>query len=936
MADADELTRQKEFLEQKRARIYNCVEKIQTASADVTLANCHMYADTRERVKKLQEDFDACQDEILELNTRLSEDSQIPTVKMQDKFDDLVDCALSNFLRYMKAPVSEPGGAPAAPPPAQSVATTLEHVRLGPLKVPTFDGTVDKWPTFYNLYNAAVHNSTSSNVVKFQRLLSFLTGEPLSMIGTMDITDENYKVAYDMLKDRYQREKHCILRHYHGLLELPMVSNDTQMSQLLAKLREHIHGLTALKHKTESYGNFLVAVILLKFNNFYRRRLDDARDHPTTYPTLSEIISFIKAECTLVGDSDLPSTANVKRSSYSSRNFLSHTASKNRSSYEQIAQRRGYQPTRRVSAADTGPNFGPSHADAPASSSSSPTKYSNNKCKWCNANDHVIYGCDTYLQLDTHDRAEGVKKKGLCYNCLSPHFVSACRSPRNCSVCNGRHHSSLHFEENKLAPATLVNAATSRPPLVPPPHPEALTAHIPISHDNAVPSAHLADDVTQEATQINPLSDGAVLSAALASNSTPAPAYSILPTARVILRSAEGYKIPVRLIFDSGAMSSFLTRRVAQLLHLKPNHGAPDVTGIAESPVSVDGVVTVDILDSKENLAFANARLIVVNRLTGKIPPVSIPHEIREIFTSYDLADPLFTESDYCDCLLGADIFPFLLTGLRVAPTQDGPIGLGTTLGLTVMGPVPSSEPNRETALKRSSLALLTHTLDKISQKIEDFWSIEQVTASKPALTPDEEEAENLYVQTTVQQENGRYKVRLPFRKNHPPLGQSRFQAENRFASLERRFAKDEKFHSLYKDFMKNYKESNFMSVTKPPPSYQQHFYLPHTGVLKNSSTSPLRVVMDASAPTSNGVSLNSILLPGPKLQNDIRDILIYYRCHPVVFSADIRQMFLLIDLHEDDRFFQSILWRESVNDPLLVYRFFYLFISLCPLFSLF
>ncbi|XP_014522567.1 uncharacterized protein LOC106779051, partial [Vigna radiata var. radiata] len=30
--------------------------------------------------------------------------------------------------------------------------------------------------------------------------------------------------------------------------------------------------------------------------------------------------------------------------------------------------------------------------------------------------------------------------------------------------------------------------------------------------------------------------------------------------------------------------------------------------------------------------------------------------------------------------------------------------------------------------------------------------------------------------------------------------------------------------------------------------------------------------------------------------------------------------MFLQIDLHEDDRFFQSILWRESVNDPLLVY----------------
>lgn len=85
----------------------------------------------------------------------------------------------------------------------------------------------------------------------------------------------------------------------------------------------------------------------------------------------------------------------------------------------------------------------------------------------------------------------------------------------------------------------------------------------------------------------------------------------------------------------------------------------------------------------------------------------------------------------------------------------------------------------------------------------------------------------------------------------------------------------------------------------------------------------PLKFIHTLSAPTCNGVSLDSLLLPGPKLQNAIRDILIYYRFHPVVFPAAVRQMFLQINLHEDDGFFQSILWRESVNDDPRLLRIF-------------
>jgi len=49
------------------------------------------------------------------------------------------------------------------------------------------------------------------------------------------------------------------------------------------------------------------------------------------------------------------------------------------------------------------------------------------------------------------------------------------------------------------------------------------------------------------------------------------------------------------------------------------------------------------------------------------------------------------------------------------------------------------------------------------------------------------------------------------------------------------------------------------------------NFYMPHHGVLKEtSSTTKLRVMSNGSEKNSNGFSLNDILMTGPKVQDDI------------------------------------------------------------------
>jgi len=97
---------------------------------------------------------------------------------------------------------------------------------------------------------------------------------------------------------------------------------------------------------------------------------------------------------------------------------------------------------------------------------------------------------------------------------------------------------------------------------------------------------------------------------------------------------------------------------------------------------------------------------------------------------------------------------------------------------------------------------------------------------------------------------------------------------------------------------------------------------MPQRGVLKEtSSTTKLRVVFNGSEKSSNGVSLNDMLMIGPKVQDDLLDIVQRFRLHGIVMSADVAKMYRQVWVHPDDRCLQRILWRKTPNQPVTTYE---------------
>lgn len=175
----------------------------------------------------------------------------------------------------------------------------------------------------------------------------------------------------------------------------------------------------------------------------------------------------------------------------------------------------------------------------------------------------------------------------------------------------------------------------------------------------------------------------------------------------------------------------------------------------------------------------------------------------------------------------------------------------------------------------------------------------------------------------TLSFENGEYSVGLSFRDDGPQCSDNYRTALSSFLRLEERQKKAPEIQKSYRESIEeSIKNGDVELCTDKKPSTNV-FYMPHSSVLKEeSTTTKLRVVFNASSKPKGGVSLNETLLPGPAGETDILKNLIKFRWNKVGFAGDVKRMFHAIQVIPEHRDFLRFLWRSNSNEEIKVYRF--------------
>ncbi|XP_048487161.1 uncharacterized protein LOC125490844 [Plutella xylostella] len=77
--------------------------------------------------------------------------------------------------------------------------------QLPKINLPSFSGVYTEWPNFIGLFDSLIHNNEGlSSVQKMHYLVGALDREPLALVKHLQLSDGNYSIAYQLLKERYE------------------------------------------------------------------------------------------------------------------------------------------------------------------------------------------------------------------------------------------------------------------------------------------------------------------------------------------------------------------------------------------------------------------------------------------------------------------------------------------------------------------------------------------------------------------------------------------------------------------------------------------------------------------------------------------------------------------------------------------------------------
>lgn len=380
-------------------------------------------------------------------------------------------------------------------------------------------------------------------------------------------------------------------------------------------------------------------------------------------------------------------------------------------------------------------------------------------------------------------------------------------------------------------------------------------------------------------------------------------------------RGTEWHK--ARAVSDTAAGACFMRKCFADALRLKTSPCHIEVIGInnKSEPMIIRRQLETAISNADGNPQH-RLTFLLVPKVMENTPERKVSLEDFGIPSGTKLADPHFNVPAPVDILLGNNVARLLETG-KIVHLENGIQLFATIFGDAVAGQATFSTKN-PIPIKLTQCKL--SVLKDLNENIKRFWQIEDYRNEKKAYTAEEIYCEEHFQRTFKRLPNGKCQVDIAFKPSLKFLGENRKSAHAQFISNEKRMQKCQHWQ-LYVDFMREYRDSNDMSLDLSDPLVQSGFLAFHCVLNLSSTTTKLRVVFNASAQTSSSYSLNDVQCVGPVIQSDSAQLLMKFRLHNIVEKADISKFYRTIEVNPDQRKYQRILWRESPNDPVQIYK---------------
>ena len=477
---------------------------------------------------------------------------------------------------------------------------------------------------------------------------------------------------------------------------------------------------------------------------------------------------------------------------------------------------------------------------------------SNNKvCKICEE-PHSIKDCPIFLDMNVDERSEKAQILKLCFGCLnSGHIKRDCRIQTKCQICDKAHHTLFHGRSNPPANFHLGDLDNSRISL--------RTIPIKISFGE-----------------------------------------------KVILTNA---------LLDDGSTCSFVNTEIVHILGIPKLNQQSLRVGVLNGSSEKFNSYNVKLeISSMNDEKIADMEAMTIQNVTGSLRPIDWAAESKKFSHLQGIPFDRPNKGNI-SVLIGLDNVYLHQSLQEIYGNKSEPIARLTPLGWTAVGRTTVGGDTKTSTRFINTFFHNKQDIQNIENKLLSFWEIEEVGSYDQGKMCISDREINDKTKNSIRyfNKNNRYQVSIPWNENKPKLGNNYKMAYQRLKNTEQKLAKNVNLKKRYSDIIDSYEKKGY--IRKIQNKAEARWFLPHFPIIReDKQTSKIRIVFDAAA-TFNGISLNDTIHSGPKLQNDIIDLLIRFRMRAIAITMDLQEMYLQIQLDIQDRPFHAFLWRNCEQD---------------------
>lgn len=297
-------------------------------------------------------------------------------------------------------------------------------VKVPPCDTPPFEGGYSKWPAFRDIFWAVFGTHVElSPAQKLFHLRGKTRGEANQIVSRFDLVDENFQLAWDALKDRYENPRILVHQQMKYFFGIPAAQHETPKSirQIQRGINDSLSIFKSYKIQTQNWDPILVYHCATKLPEESLRAWEDSITNHKQLPTWEQMDTFLTKRIEIletIFDMKKPNSRDNQQSHHKSQSFQSRMDST-----------------------------------------------SHTTCKKCNQN-HPLRICDNFKALSVKDRIKFVYSNKICANCLSStHMKTNCTSTKSCRECQKKHHTLLHLQPNQYRNTSQYNRVSQRTPI---------------------------------------------------------------------------------------------------------------------------------------------------------------------------------------------------------------------------------------------------------------------------------------------------------------------------------------------------------------------------------------------------------------------------------------------------------------------------------------